>query len=691
MRDTRTVQKGAVRLISFARFLSFAALVIAGSALVGYATGQRVLIQIGSTLRAMSPLTAVGLIGVAAAVLAISWHRANVGIGAAALALCTATVALLSHALVGADILSPAIASSVFGVAAQDVGRTSLATGVSLLLLSVATVARRARPFWADVASAGALIISGTALVGYLYDVADLYALPVFNTMALNTAVALASLSLASLLVEPSIGWVSVLGSGDVGGRATRRQLSFVVLPVFAGWFLLRAANAGAIGMAAAMALLVVVTIVPLAILVLRDGLALNAFDHARRDKEDVQVRLAADMERKLLAQAEELARASAARAEQEAAMSRTQRMEAVGQLTGGIAHDFNNLLMAIRGNLELVQRRLSPDEDRLHRYLSNALAGTDKGAKVTGQLLAFSRSQKLQVRPVELTPVLESARTLIGSSLGPSIEIILDFDIEGTWAIADADQLELALLNLAVNARDAMPDGGVLRIESRLADKGLQSADGTVENVAIRVVDDGTGMTEEVLAHALEPFFTTKDRDKGTGLGLPQVYGFVRQCGGDLRITSAAGVGTTVEILLRTTPAVDESTSAAAGTSSTIVTSDTMREILVVDDDDAVREVIVDALRSAGFSVLEASNGEAGLALLNTKRPAAAVLDFLMPGMNGAELARLAQIRRPGLPIVFVSGYSDTVALDGITGAVVLRKPFDILALEGALSSVIH
>jgi hypothetical protein len=244
------VQKGAVRLISFARSLSFAALVIAGSAVVGYATGQRVLIQIGPSLRGMSPLTAVGLIGVAAAVLAVSWHRANVAIGAAALALGTATVALLSHALVGADSLSPAIASSVFGVAAQDVGRTSLATGVSLLLLSVATVLRRARPFWADVASAGALIISGTALVGYLYGVADLYALPVFNTMALNTAVALASLSLASLLVEPSIGWVSVLGSGDVGGRATRRQLSFIALPVFAGWFLLRAANAGAIGMA---------------------------------------------------------------------------------------------------------------------------------------------------------------------------------------------------------------------------------------------------------------------------------------------------------------------------------------------------------------------------------------------------------------------------------------------------------
>jgi CheY-like chemotaxis protein len=371
--------------------------------------------------------------------------------------------------------------------------------------------------------------------------------------------------------------------------------------------------------------------------------------------------------------------------------MYRAQRMEAVGQLTGGIAHDFNNLLMAVRGNLDLMQRKLAPTEERLHRYLENAIAATDKGAKVTGQLLAFSRSQKLQVRPIELDPVLASARELIGSSLGPLIEISLMLDTATTWVMTDPDQLELAILNLAVNARDAMPDGGTLRIESgpsvtRLGDERDESG-----YIFIRVIDTGAGMTDEVAAHAIEPFFTTKARDKGTGLGLAQVYGFVRQCGGDLRIVSAVGSGTSVEILLPCAEPALEAAQSSPSNDGMAIAAGSGRSVLVVDDDDAVRAVIVDALLAAGFQVHEASNGEAGLSLLDSTAPVAAVIDFLMPGMNGAEVARLAQQRRPGLPIVFVSGYSDTVALNGIMGAVVLRKPFDIGALDRALSSVLH
>jgi CheY-like chemotaxis protein len=347
---------------------------------------------------------------------------------------------------------------------------------------------------------------------------------------------------------------------------------------------------------------------------------------------------------------------------------------------------------MAVRGNLELMQRKLSPEEERLHRYLENAVAATDKGTKVTSQLLAFSRSQKLQVRPVELDPVLNSARELIGSSLGPLIDVTLALDTATAWALTDPDQLELAILNLAVNARDAMPNGGTLRIESGPCRTRLSDEADEASYISIRVIDDGAGMPEEVAAHAIEPFFTTKERDKGTGLGLAQVYGFVRQCGGDLRIISAVGAGTSVELLLRCAePALEPAPAGFSRDETFAARSDVGREVLVVDDDDAVRAIIVDALTGAGFQVHEASSGEAGLSLLASIAPVAAVIDFLMPGMNGAEVARLAQQRLPGLPIVFVSGYSDTVALDGIAGAVVLRKPFGIGALDRALSSVLH
>jgi signal transduction histidine kinase len=677
---------------TFARGLSLAVMAIAGVALLGYILGQPLLFQILPTLRGMSPLTATALVSAAAAVLASSRLRERLVRAAAAFAAILSLAALGSHALVGADNLSPAVGAALFGIPIEQVGRMSVATATSLIFLAAAAIVRRRHPFTADVSSGLGLVIAGTALLGYLYGVADLYALPMFNSMGLNTAVALTLLAVAEVLVEPQRGWASVIVSREIGGGATRRQLSFIAVPVIAGWVLLRATGAAQVGPGAAMALLVIITVVPLAMLILRDGRILNALDRAQRDREDIQARFTSGMERKLAEQATQLDHEGAVRAQAEAAMYRAQRMEAVGQLTGGIAHDFNNLLMAVRGNLELMQRKLSPEEERLHRYLENAVAATDKGAKVTAQLLAFSRSQKLQLRPVELDPVLYGARELIGSSLGPLIDIHLTLDTASAWALTDPDQLELAILNLAVNARDAMPDGGTLRIESGPCRTRLGDEADETSYISIRVIDTGAGMAEDVAAHAIEPFFTTKERDKGTGLGLAQVYGFVRQCGGDLRIISAIGAGTSVEILLRCAEPSVEALPVEASKHGTAPASARLgQEVLVVDDDDAVRAVIVDALIAAGFQVLEASSGEAGLSLLEANSPVAAVIDFLMPGMNGAEVARLAQRRRPGLPIVFVSGYSDTVALDGIMGAVVLRKPFDIGALDRALSSVLQ
>lgn len=673
------------------RLLSALAIAIAGIAVLGYLIRQPILYELRPGLRGMSPLTAIGLVCSAVAVVASARRRETAAQVWAATTAIIAVLTLTAHAAAGADDLSPAIGSALFGVPASQVGQTSVATAASLLLLAFATAFRRKTPFAADVASGLSLVLSSTALLGYLYGAADLYALPMFNSMALNTASAIAFVAIAELLAEPELGWAGVISSREIGGGPTRRQLSFVPFPVLFGWLLLRAAQTGRIGISAAMALLVIITVVPLVVLILRDGRVLNSLGRIRREREEFQELASGELQRRLAEQAAQLEREGAERAAAEAAMYRAQRMEAVGQLTSGIAHDFNNLLMAMRGNLELAQRSASPAEERLHRYLGNAIAAADKGAKVTAQLLAFSRSQKLQVRPAEINAILRSARELIGSSLGPLINVTVGLDPAVGWALTDPDQLELAILNIAVNARDAMPDGGTLRIESRISPVNSGEGKEQAAHVSIRVIDNGAGMPEDIAARAIEPFFTTKERDKGTGLGLSQVYGFVRQCGGDLRIESALGAGTVVEILL---PQAEEPSGALTGPTKQAALAANVeggRQVLVVDDDLAVRQFIVGALTAAGFHVSDAADGEAALALLDSFKPAAAVIDFLMPGMNGAEVAREVRRRRPGLPIVFVSGYSDTVALNGIIGAVVLRKPFDISALDRALISVLN
>jgi CheY-like chemotaxis protein len=362
-----------------------------------------------------------------------------------------------------------------------------------------------------------------------------------------------------------------------------------------------------------------------------------------------------------------------------------------VGQLTGGIAHDFNNLLMAISGNLQLLDRRLEPGL-AARKYVTNAMAATDKGAKVTAQLLAFSRSQRLTIAPFAVEPIITSAVELIRSSLGPTIVIETDLRTQERWVLSDPHQLELALLNLAINARDAMPEGGRLRIESDSLRTRLSASTAVADYVSIRVADTGCGMSSEVLAKAIEPFFTTKPQGKGTGLGLSQVYGFLGQSRGELHIDSEPGRGTRIELLLPMTDPVAASAEVDAAAAEPDANQPDKRALLlVIDDDDGVRRIIVEALLDAGFDVIEAADGPSGLAHLDHSQPAAAVIDFLMPGMNGAEVARLAQKRQPGLPIVFVSGYSDTLAMEGIAGAVVLRKPFDVESLNRSVAAAIQ
>ncbi|MFC3711925.1 response regulator [Sphingoaurantiacus capsulatus] len=364
--------------------------------------------------------------------------------------------------------------------------------------------------------------------------------------------------------------------------------------------------------------------------------------------------------------------------AEREAAEERlrqAQKMQAVGQLTGGIAHDFNNLLTPIMGGLEIIATMTA--EPRTKSLASNALEAARRGAKLTGQLLAFSRTHRLSTSAVPVNDLIGGMQDLMRHTIGPEIAIKLALDPACGTAQADPNQIENAILNLAINARDAMPDGGTLTLSTAretIADDGELAAG---DYVAILIADTGTGMTPEVLARATEPFFTTKEVGKGTGLGLAQVYGVAHQFGGTLRIDSEVGVGTTMRILL---PAATTATEAVATAAETpLLDGHGSGDILVIDDDADVRTFLASTLESLGYRVRTADHGEEGLQLLDEDAPDLLMVDYAMPGLNGAEVAKQVREAHPSLPIVFITGHADTEALTEAIGpgAPILHKPF--------------
>ena len=372
-----------------------------------------------------------------------------------------------------------------------------------------------------------------------------------------------------------------------------------------------------------------------------------------------------------------------------EAASAQTQKMEALGQLTGGIAHDFNNLLQAVTGYVELI--RLKPgDPTRVGHWADNALLASERGAKLTGQLLAFSRAQRIEVVPVSVGAVLDDLGDLLERTLGAPVRIQVDRPDEPLGAMADRAQLETALVNLGVNARDAMPNGGSLTITARpvvlAGDAQLQPGD----YIEIDVRDTGTGMPPEVLSRAFDPFFTTKGVGKGTGLGLSQVYGMARHAGGTARIESRPGEGTTVSLLLRRASTPVDRGSDDDGLSGP--EAEERAAVLVVDDDPDVRSLLADMLAALGYAASFAADGPSALAALDRAIPDVVLMDFAMPGMNGAEVARAALERHPGLRIVFASGHADTDQIDAALGpsAIQLRKPFRMGDLAALLTRVL-
>jgi signal transduction histidine kinase/CheY-like chemotaxis protein len=377
---------------------------------------------------------------------------------------------------------------------------------------------------------------------------------------------------------------------------------------------------------------------------------------------------------RQLVAQIEERQRV-------EATLQQMQRLEAVGQLTSGVAHDFNNLLTVVLGNIGFLEKASSISNDpKLQQRLSHMRLATERGAKLTSQLLAFSRRQRLDPKPFDVNESLENMQHLLQSTLGGGITIITHFRPEIWPALADPAQIELVVLNLVINARDAMDNRGTLTIETSNArvgppEKPEEPAAG--DYVMIGVSDTGSGMSKEVLAKAFEPFFTTKEVGKGSGLGLSQVLGFAKQSGGGMRIETRVGEGTAVKLYL---PRAVENTvlERSAFASNSTQFKRTSAVILLVDDDSAVREVTASILEDIGYVVLKVGSGGAALDLLdqNTKVDLV-LLDFAMPGMSGVEVASHVQRKFPAVPILFLTGYADQSALGNVGEQNVIRKPF--------------
>jgi signal transduction histidine kinase len=411
------------------------------------------------------------------------------------------------------------------------------------------------------------------------------------------------------------------------------------------------------------------------------EGYARRAEIELRAVNETLEARVAARTReidaanRQLVSQIEERARV-------EGTLRQMQRLEAVGQLTSGVAHDFNNLLTVVLGNLQFIEKREFGNsfDSTLRQRLSHMRIAAERGAKLTSQLLAFSRRQHLDPKPVDLNDALGHMSDLLQSSLGGSVQIKTMFRPDLWRALVDASQIELVVLNLAINARDASPVGSSITLETANATVGppeKPEEPQAGEYVVVSVTDNGSGMAKDVLAKAFEPFFTTKEIGKGSGLGLSQALGFAKQSGGGMRIESRMGEGTSVKVYLPRTPE-DEVSEASSNAVAVVRRPIKGAIILLVDDDEAVREVTATMLRTSGYVVLEVGSGGAALDLLNREANIdLAILDFAMPGMNGVEVARQIHLRFPNLPVLFITGYVDQTVLAEIDEARIVKKPF--------------
>jgi signal transduction histidine kinase/CheY-like chemotaxis protein len=814
---------------------------IAMIGLSGHALAVPALYSLHVGFQAMSLTTGLGLTIVGLAQIAFFTGRRPIAAGLARVALTLAAIILTSHAVSNGDVVNPTLAAAI-GLDPAIVGRTSVSTAIAIVCLSFALLPRADRVGWlGDALATTAFLIALLALAGYAYSSSDLYALPIFRTMALNTAIVTLLLSIASILGKQGKGWALTIGAPGEAGATTRRQLLLLIVPPILGWFLVRAANADLLQLGSAMALLVVLTIAPFLWLILRDGQRLIALDQerARSDAmeaahlDTLEARLAAqaveldDKNRALIQSAERAQAASEGRYRQlfdsidagfcviemrfaadgkaedyrfvevnrsfvsatglqdaqgrwmrelapeheqhwfdtygeiartrtplrfesparaledrwydvhafpvddpalnrvgvlfndvtvrrraeialrelnatleqrveaevaerelaQAALRQSQKMEAMGQLTGGVAHDFNNLLTPIVGSLDMLSRREGAT-DREKRLIDGALQSAERARVLVQRLLAFARRQPLQPGPVDVAALIEGMADLVISTSGPQIRVQVDTGDALPPAIADANQLEMAILNLCVNARDAMPDGGTLTIAAaaEALDPGAAVGLPAGRYVRLTVADTGTGMDEETAKRAVEPFYSTKGVGKGTGLGLSMVHGLAAQLGGTLDIRSQKGLGTRIDLWL---PASEATAAVEAAGGPDAAIERVRGSALVVDHEAVVRMTTSDMLQDLGYATTEVATAREAVELLD--RGAAfdlVVTDHMMPGMTGGDLAVAIRTTRPGLPVLLVTGYAEA---EGIAADIPrLTKPFRQEELARALAEIV-
>jgi signal transduction histidine kinase len=367
-------------------------------------------------------------------------------------------------------------------------------------------------------------------------------------------------------------------------------------------------------------------------------------------------------------------------RAKAEEQLRQAQKMQALGQLTGGIAHDFNNLLTVIQGSADMLCRDSLPEPKRL-RFAQAIVQASASAAALTSQLLAFARRQPLKPEPLDLNSLVQGTRDLIDRTLGERIEVKTMLTFSPCNVLADKNQLEAAILNIAANARDAMLDSGRLTIATRVV------LEGDKPMVALEIADTGTGMDQDTLEHIFEPFFTTKKTGKGTGLGLSQVYGFAQQSGGEVFATSELGRGTTFTLLLPCSETPEASTCADIDASSDTITS---ASILVVEDNEEVGAFAETLLTELGHSISRVRSGEEALEIVRREHFDIVFSDVVMPGMGGLKLAQILSEELPDLPVVLATGYSHDIAESGSGGRPIILKPYRLETLSKALTTAL-
>ena len=657
----------------------------------GYVLHLSSLTRLHTGFQAMSVVTAFALGLLTLAMLAQKRDHRRIARSVAIVVAIITSGMIASHVFAGADVVSPLLEHHLFGPAAPATGRTSLATASCLLLLAASLLLQPYRDAWrtvvSDACACTTLVLGGLALMGYAYGVQELYSFRVFDTIALHTAADLLLLALA-LLLEPGRRWAAVIASDLAGGSVTRRQLAITSTMPLVGWVLLRSTEAGRVGPGMALALLVSLTVLSLTFLVLRDGRIQDLLDLERRSRADVLLRAQADLEHELQARAAALEDANTDRLRAEEALLRAQKMEAIGQLTGGVAHDFNNLLTVVVGALDMMMRRPG-DVDRVKRLAQSAMTAAQRGEQLTQQLLAFSRRQMLRPQTLNPNRVLLDFKALAERAAGGAINLAFDLDPCVDPIHVDPTQFEAAVLNLVVNARDAM-EGGANGASILVTSRNIHLSTHDVLGrgvppgayVTVAVVDVGGGIRPEIMSRVFEPFFTTKEIGKGSGLGLAQVYGFMRSAGGCVEIDTRVGEGTAVRLYFpRSAETLIDKISPTSATMPLRQASDG-ETVLLVEDDAEVLGMAVESLEELRYNVIVAHDAREALEHLHTtQRVDILFSDVMMPGgMNGTQLAAEARMIRPGLKVLLTSGYvaspedSQTIARGEIA---MLNKPY--------------